>query len=452
MVVFSLTGAESAVAAGAVASYFSDGTSRIVLPASSEGAVKRKPNFRMRRGSPVERIENAICYSSRPLVLHPRHSTEFSVCGRCLFWSTQPNAGRLGVRNICSVNFAMDADVVGVVEAIAAFFERRGDARAVAEAAAGGSTAQRSRWAALCELGLPALRLPQPDGVGAALLETTAIAEKIGAVLLPEPAVSSIVLAETLRAHPRAASLVEDICSGRRVAALCGFDTVRLSAEGALQGLAYLPQDGLTELMGLLATDRHCGEPVLIMLDSAALPTPIGRLTADPTRPWAEIDLQGVEPVDVLRLRTESARRIRSQHVLLTVAELVGGMQKVLDDTVTYVSDREQFGRPIGSFQAVKHRLADMYVATEQARAAVQWAAIDCDRDAGTSAVASAARWVPRAAIDAFDSAIHLHGAMGYSWEIDIHLHLRRALATRHLLSRCDICAVSTPVPDCQVV
>jgi alkylation response protein AidB-like acyl-CoA dehydrogenase len=337
----------------------------------------------------------------------------------------------------------MDTDVVGVVDAIGGFFERRGDARAVAEAAAVGPTAQRSRWAALCELGLPALRLPEPDGIGAALLEAAAVAEKIGAVLLPEPAVSSIVLADACAAHPEAARFVKDICTGTRVAALCGFDTVELTAEGAVHGCVYVPDDGLTECVGLLA------EAALVMVDCAALPEPISRFSVDPTRPWAEVGMHGAEPVDVFRLSTASAQRIGGQLAVLTVAELVGGMQKVLDDTVGYVSDRQQFGRPIGSFQAVKHRLADMYVATEQARAAVQLAALACEQDAGTAAVASAARWVPRTAIDVFDSAIHLHGAMGYSWEVDIHLHIRRALATRHLLSRCELV---TPTRDRQAV
>jgi alkylation response protein AidB-like acyl-CoA dehydrogenase len=329
----------------------------------------------------------------------------------------------------------MDADVMGVTAAIGEFFERRGDARTVAESAAVGSSAQRSRWAALCDLGLPALSLPEPDGIGAGLLETTAVAERIGAVLLAEPAVSSIVLADACGPHPHATSFVADICTGGQVAALCGFDTVELTAEGAVHGGALMPDDGLTELLALLATDSATGDPTLVTLDCAALPT-TDRLTVDPTRPWAEIDLHGAQPIDVFRLSIESAHRIRSRLALLTVAELVGGMQKVLDDTVVYVTDREQFGRPIGSFQAVKHRLAGMYVATEQARAAVQLAAIECEQDADAAAVASAVRWVPRTAIDLFGSAIHLHGAMGYSWEVDIHLHMRRALATRHLLGR----------------
>ena len=350
-----------------------------------------------------------------------------------------------------SMNFAMDADIVGVIDAVGDFFERRGDARAVAEAAAVGPTAQRSRWTALCELGLPALRLPAPAGVGATLLETTAVAERIGAVLLPEPAVSSIVLAEVYAADPQTTALMEALCAGTKVTALCGFTPVEL-AEDAVHGSAYLPVDGLTDSMALLGVDRSSGEAALAVVDSAALPAPSVQISADPTRAWAETDLRGTKAVDILPLTVDRARRIRGQLAILTVAELVGGMQKVLNDTVAYVTDREQFGRPIGSFQAVKHRLADMYVATEQARAAVQMAALECDRDASTAAVASAARWVPRTAIDLFDSAIHLHGAMGYSWEVDIHLHLRRALATRHLLSRCELWAAPARPTDRQAV
>jgi alkylation response protein AidB-like acyl-CoA dehydrogenase len=179
-----------------------------------------------------------------------------------------------------------------------------------------------------------------------------------------------------------------------------------------------------------------------VIVDKTELPPPISRTDVDPTRPTAVIKLNGAEPADVLRLSDASADQIRRELAVLTTAELVGGMQKVLTETLDYVKGREQFGRAIGSFQAIKHRLADMYVVTEQARAAVQLAAIDCAaRDSVGATVASAARWVPRRAIDMFEDAIHLHGAMGYSWEVDVHLHLRRALATRAALNRSTVVA-----------
>jgi alkylation response protein AidB-like acyl-CoA dehydrogenase len=352
------------------------------------------------------------------------------------------------------MNFAMDDDVCERVDSIADFFARRGDAQAVAEAAATGGVADRTRWAALCEMGLPVLRLPEPDGIGAGLLEATAVAEKIGAVLLPEPAVSTIVLADVWSAHPEAATLLNALSSGSRIVALCGFDTVELSRDGGVSGQVQVPDDDVTDAVALLARDHYTAEAAIVIVETAALPPPTSRIDVDPTRPAAVIGLDGTEPADVLRLSDRSAARIRRELALLTTAELVGGMQKVLTDTVEYASTREQFGRAIGSFQAIKHRLADMYVATEQARAAVQFAAIECsdDADSASAAVASVARWVPRSAIDVFDDAIHLHGAMGYSWEIDVHLYLRRAMATRAALNGSEVSSFQWFSADRQAV
>jgi alkylation response protein AidB-like acyl-CoA dehydrogenase len=337
---------------------------------------------------------------------------------------------------ITNVNFAMDNDVLALVDSIGDFFKRRGDAQAITEAAASCASADRQRWAALCEMGLPVLRLAEPDGIGAGLLEATVVAEEIGAVLVPEPVIATIVLADAWSSRSAASENLVGLCSGSRITALCGFETVELSAAGDVSGEVTVPDDGVADAVALLARDLYTAESAIVVVESAELPTPVSRTEVDPTRPTAVVNLAGVEPTDVLRISNPSVDRIRRELVLLTAAELVGGMQKVLTDTVDYVKAREQFGRAIGSFQAIKHKLADMYAATEQARAAMQFAALKCADapDTATMAVASVARWVPGSAISVFEDAIHLHGAMGYSWEISVHLHLRRALATRALL------------------
>jgi hypothetical protein len=262
---------------------------------------------------------------------------------------------------------------------------------------------------------------------------------------VPEPAVETIVLASAWSSRPDATELLATLCNGSRITALCGFDTVELSAAGEARGRVQVPDDGVTDAVAILARDQYTAESAIVIVDMAEVPKPISRSAVDPTRPTVTIDLRGVEPSDVLRLSDSSADQIRCELALLTTAELVGGMQKTLDTTVEFTKSRQQFGRPIGSFQAIKHRLADMYVATEQARAAVQLAAIDCADNAGSgaAALASAARWVPRAAIELFENAVHLQGAMGYSWEVDAHLHLRRALSTRNALNRSEVVAIT---------
>lgn len=336
------------------------------------------------------------------------------------------------------MRFVIDDDVLGLVGSIADFFERRGDRRAITEASRDSTAADRQRWQALCEMGVPVLRLPEPDGVGAGLLEVTAAAEQFGAVLLPEPAVAAMVLAPLWAAHPAGADLLEGLCTGARITTLSVFDDVEVTPSGEVRGSVRIVDNGISDAAAVLAHDEYTGASALVVFDRAALGQPTAKPALDPTRPLAEVALDGVEPLAILRLSGDDAERVRQEAVVLSASELVGGMQQVLQDTVDFVKSRTQFERPVGSFQAVKHQLADAYALTEQGRALVQFAALTvADNPADPEAVVgSLARWVPRSAISVFETAIHLHGAMGFSWEVDVHLYLRRALVLRTALNR----------------
>jgi alkylation response protein AidB-like acyl-CoA dehydrogenase len=348
----------------------------------------------------------------------------------------------------------MDDDVLEIVASISDFFERRGDAAAIAQASATGSPADTSRWRALCELGLPVMRLPEPEGVGVGLLESTVLAERIGAVLVPEPAVSTMVLADAWASHPEGQKLLSSLCSGERITSCNGFDGGFLSPAGELGGRVTVAADGVVDSVALLAADRYTAGSALVIVDLKSFAGSLDPSGLDPTRPTAVVDLVGVEPADVLRLSSDAADRIRRELAILAAAELVGGMQHVLEETVAFVTTREQFGRAIGGFQAVKHTLADMYTRTEQARAIVQFAAIECTSGAESaqSTTNSVARWVPRSAISVCEDALHLHGAMGYSWEVDVHLHLRRALAVKSALDLFDRRPLDSSVPEAEAV
>ena len=117
-------------------------------------------------------------------------------------------------------------------------------------------------------------------------------------------------------------------------------------------------------------------------------------------------------------------------------AEALGGAQAALDRTVAYAKDRIQFGRPIGSFQAYKHRLADMVVEIEQARSAVYWAA--CTVDEGSDEAAFALHAAKSFAADTFFKCaadmIQLHGGIGFTWEHDAHLFFKRARAIQTMM------------------
>ena len=129
------------------------------------------------------------------------------------------------------------------------------------------------------------------------------------------------------------------------------------------------------------------------------------------------------------------AKALQRAQVALA-AEALGGAERVLEMTVQYVKERQQFGRPIGSFQAVKHRLADMMVQVEAARSASWYAA--CVADEQDAELAEAAAIAKSYCCDAFydcaASAIQLHGGIGFTWEHDAHLYFKRARASATLL------------------
>jgi len=118
------------------------------------------------------------------------------------------------------------------------------------------------------------------------------------------------------------------------------------------------------------------------------------------------------------------------------VAEMVGGMQRTLEISVDYAKTRKQFGKPIGSFQAVQHQCADMYLETESARSAVYYAAVALQEGAAdaSAAVSIAKVYASDASRTVGNRGIQIHGGMGFTWENDLHLYYRRAKASETML------------------
>jgi alkylation response protein AidB-like acyl-CoA dehydrogenase len=157
--------------------------------------------------------------------------------------------------------------------------------------------------------------------------------------------------------------------------------------------------------------------------------------TMDQTRPYARITLSGVEGQPLADSATAIAAAHRAGFVAVA-AEALGGAQACLDRTVGYAKERVQFGRAIGSFQAYKHRLADMMIEIEQARSAVYWAA--CAVDEGSDEAELALHSAKSFAADTYfmcaGNQIQLHGGIGFTWEHDAHLFFKRARAIQAML------------------
>ncbi|MFZ3471081.1 acyl-CoA dehydrogenase family protein [Streptomyces sp. 4.24] len=250
----------------------------------------------------------------------------------------------------------------------------------VDRAARTGRSVDRSLWRELGAAGFFALRLPEKEGgVGLGLPEAVLVFEEAGRALLPGPLVATHL----------AAGAVAGAAEGEAV-------VTALDLDGAL--VAHLGEsDAVLGLPGLPA-----GEPVR---------------SADPLTPLARVR----PPRDP---RADAARAgFRDEGALLTAALQLGSALRTVELAVRYAGEREQFGQPIGGFQAVKHLCAQMLVRAEVARTAVYAAAVT--GDAGEAAAAKLL--ADAAAVRNARDCLQVHGGMGFTWEADVHLHLKRA-------------------------
>lgn len=286
----------------------------------------------------------------------------------------------------------------------------------------------RSQWSALAELGWFSMGLAEcHEGLGLSVVEECLLAREAG-----RHAVSPAVLASLLAAHLAAdaaaasqasADLVRSFASGQRRA---GFVLPLAPLQAGFETPVYVVDVEASEADGWAVMGGH----------AACRLVPLSAVRACETVPGLDglVSLQR-GTVDVARLAIPSGAGQALRAEVMIAAYLVGLAEATRDLTVDYAKVREQFGKAIGSFQAVKHRCADMAVACEAAFCQMAWAAVRV-RDGHPQAardVAAARLLAQRAAEDNASAAIQLHGAMGFTDEAGIHHFLKRALLLRHL-------------------
>ena len=321
------------------------------------------------------------------------------------------------------------------------------------------------------DVGCAGLIIPESHGgAGASYGEAAVVAEEVGRSVAPVPYLGSAVVATAALLYAgdglsEGLALTEDLAAGTVTAALAvpfaagpaaarptaGSSTnvllggllggVRVAApqagdpagqarlRGAVAGVAdALPADVLLVLAdgvpaGLYAVDRAA--PGLTVAPVVSL---------DATRQLADVTLDDVPA----RCIASGESAVTAVHVALTAgaamlaAEQLGLAQRCLDMTVAYLKERHQFARPVGSFQALKHRLADLWVAITQARSAARYAAAclaSGDPDAAV-AVALAKASCGEVAVHAAQECVQLHGGIGFTWEHPAHLYLKRAMSS----------------------
>ncbi|MEV6568708.1 acyl-CoA dehydrogenase [Streptomyces kronopolitis] len=303
--------------------------------------------------------------------------------------------------------------------------------------AAPGTQGRPACWDQLAAQGLLGLHLPEADGGGGGdLLDLAVVLEELGRAAFPGPYLPTVLAAGLLH-RGGARHLVRALVTGTRSAAVAlgtgSLTATETDGGHVLDGTAPPVLAGADADLIVLAA-RTPGGTVWLAADAGAL-TVRAQESADPTRPTAEVRAEGVlVPAD--RLLDVDDALVRDLAGVLFAAESCGTAAWALRTATDHAAVREQFGRPIGQFQAVKHLCAEMLVRCEQARALVWDAARALDEPPEVRGLAAALATATAldAAVGCAKDCIQILGGTGFTWEHDAHLHLRRALVARALL------------------
>ena len=310
-----------------------------------------------------------------------------------------------------------------------------------------------SVWATMVDLGWPGLAIEEEhDGLGLGFVESVLVAEEIGRAVAPAPFLSTttqfVPAIRDLGQNGAGAHLLSAVATGSMTGALAlsesgrwDGEVIRTSArrdgrQWIVNGEKSGVLDGATADEVVIIARGDAGLGAFVVPRSELTVTQ--RVELDPTFPLADLRLDAVTigPERVLAEPGES-------HVPLALAKTVeqatgavaamttGACRRIVEITIEYAKVREQYGRPIGSFQALKHRLVEMYLAVERATALVYYAALTVEEDTPERGAAVAA--AKAAAGDCqrlvAEDGLQLHGGIGYTWENDLHFLLKRAKA-----------------------
>src|SRR5262245_40079857 len=343
------------------------------------------------------------------------------------------------------MNFDFSDELKLLREQARRFLGERCTSAAVRRILEGPEPYDKALWQEIAAMGWTGGAIPEHyGGAGLGHLGLCVLAEELGSALAPVPFSSSIYLAaEAILAggsEPQKSAWLPRLASGEAVGTLAlaegpgRADPRRLRTvfrNGMLAGEKLPVPDGDVADIAVVAAQGERGLVLALVELKGARITRAPVETIDPSRSHARIAFDSA-PAEVLGAPGEAEallRRVEDRAAVLLAFEQVGGAQRSLEMARDYALERYAFGRPIGSFQAIKHKLADVYVATALARSTAYY---------GAGALASDAPEVPLAAATARVAAseayflaakenIQVHGGMGYTWEFDCHLHYRRA-------------------------
>lgn len=367
------------------------------------------------------------------------------------------------------MDLELDAEQLALVDAIRTVLDREWPPAALRRLVEDGAGAE-ALWSRMVELDWAALCIPEADGgMGYGPVEAALVMEGGGAVVAGGPLLPTVglfvPLVRELGTGAQCRQLLGAVADGTRTGTAAigeltqeafgadldvGAATVRARPGGGtwrLEGVARSVMEAAHADHVIVPAGLDAGGIGVFVVAVGDLDcTPVR--SVDGSRRLATVRLDGAMPVadGVLgdpgaSATTGGVRRALEESVAMAAAELVGTCGTIFRTTLGHVKDREQFGVPIGSFQAVKHRLADAYLALEAARAAVLVAAAALAEDDPRRSVAvSTAKALAGDCADLVSrEGIQLLGGTGFTWEHDMHLYVKRALASKSLLGTAEV-------------
>jgi alkylation response protein AidB-like acyl-CoA dehydrogenase len=310
-------------------------------------------------------------------------------------------------------------------------------------------------WKKIADLGWTALGIPEQYGGVGTFLDLVVVLEEAGRALLPGPFFSTMGLAVPVLLEAgieaQKKEVLAAIVEGSARATLAFTEPAgRWDADGValkatqsgggwrLDGVkTFVPDAHVADYIAIVARTRGDGEEGLTLFLVKGRPegmTVKPLETMDMTRRWCEVRFDGVQlDADAVMGSPDKAwpalKRALEWATAALCAEMAGGVQKVLETSTEYAKTRHQFGKPIGIYQAVSHKIADMLVLSESGRSATYYAAWAVEADAPDRSLAAsmAKAYVSDAYRKVAGDGIQVHGGIGFTWEHDMHLYFKRA-------------------------
>jgi alkylation response protein AidB-like acyl-CoA dehydrogenase len=301
-------------------------------------------------------------------------------------------------------------------------------------------------WREICELGWPGAAISEAyGGLGMGYLELCVLAEELGRVVAPVPFSSSIYLAAEAilqyGSEEQKQQYLPRLASGEIVGTLAWSDSGEKAVAlegGSITGVKRPVAGGTLADIAVVSAVTPENKHVLVLVELAEIAAASGKCiqremlkSADPSVRNAQLTFDDC-PVQILGNGEDSFGALRGlldQAAVLLAFEQIGGADRCLELAVDYVKERKTFGRAVGSYQAVKHKLARMYAQNELARSNAYYGAWALASESEELPIAASAARI--SATECFEFAaregLHLHGGMGYTWEVDCHLYLKRS-------------------------